>query len=128
MILNVAKSLTGDLRQVPPQYSAIKKDGVRAYKVARAGLEIELAARIVNVEKFNITSIQLPLVGFEITCSKGTYIRSIARDFGKALNSGAYLESLCRTRIGEFGIEEAVTLDELAEIFGESMAFRDMSL
>ncbi|OYU96276.1 MAG: tRNA pseudouridine(55) synthase TruB [Bacteroidetes bacterium B1(2017)] len=124
-ILDAAKSLTGYLDQIPPVFSAIKKDGVRAYEAARAGDEIKLDARRVLVQDFKITHINLPLVGFEITCSKGTYIRSIARDFGKALNNGAYLETLCRTQIGNFTIDEAITIDELAETFAEPLKYKE---
>lgn len=126
MIYAAAKTLVGELDQVPPLFSAIKKDGVRAYQMARAGSDIELPSRKVRVDSFVITHINLPYIGFEIKCSKGTYIRSLARDLGKALNSGAYLESLCRTKIGNFGLDEAITLDEMAEIFGETMVFREM--
>lgn len=120
-IFAAAKALTGELDQIPPLFSAIQTDGKRAYELARAGSDISLPARKVMVHSFEITSIQLPLVYFKITCSKGTYIRSLARDFGKLLNNAAYLESLCRTNIGNFSINEAFTLDELAESFGEEL-------
>ncbi|MCF8425987.1 MAG: tRNA pseudouridine(55) synthase TruB [Bacteroidia bacterium] len=124
-IADAAQQLTGALDQIPPIFSAIKKDGKRAYVSAREGVEIKMESRKVFVESFRITEIELPLVGFEIVCSKGTYIRSLARDFGKLLNNGAYLESLCRTKIGEFSLEQATTLDELAESFGERMIFKE---
>lgn len=125
MIEAAARSLTGELSQVPPLFSAIKKDGVRAYDRARAGSDMELDARKVMVHSFKITSINMPFVGFEIVCSKGTYIRSLARDFGRAMQNGAYLETLRRTCIGEFNLEQAITLDELAEIFGETPSLKN---
>lgn len=125
-ILKAAQKLTGEISQIPPLFSAVQIDGKRAYDLARAGSQMQLEARNVVVHQFTITGIDLPLVHFEITCSKGTYIRSLARDFGKALNNGAYLDSLCRTRIGEFTIDEAVTLDELAETFAEPLSLKSM--
>jgi len=125
MIEAAAQSLVGELDQIPPLFSAIKKDGVRAYQMARSGSTVELPSRKVRVDKFTITHIHLPYIGFEIACSKGTYIRSLARDFGKALNNGAYLESLCRTKIGDFSLDEAITIDEMAEIFGETLVFKE---
>jgi len=97
---------------VPPMFSAVRVDGKRMYKLARAGEEIELKARPIEILDFEITFCELPLVGFRIACTKGTYIRSIARDFGLALNSGAYLDSLCRTKIGDFSLENAQTPEE----------------
>lgn len=119
-----AKQLTGELSQVPPLYSAIQKDGKRAYEYAREGVKMELAPRKVFVHSFEITDIAFPLISFKITCSKGTYIRSLARDFGEILNNAAYLDSLCRTEIGDFSLNEAFTLDELAESFGEELSLR----
>jgi tRNA pseudouridine55 synthase len=124
MIYAAAQQLTGTLSQIPPLFSAIQKDGKRAYEYARAGVDMELPARNVLVHSFEITSISLPLVSFKITCSKGTYIRSLARDFGKILHNAAYLDSLCRTEIGNFTLNEAFTLDELAETFGEELSWR----
>ena len=111
-ILTIAKKFTGELEQMPPMYSAIKKDGKKSYEAARAGEEIIHDLRKIFIREFEITKIEMPLVYFRIVCSKGTYIRSIAFDFGKALNSGAYLNSLCRTRIGEFKIEEATDVED----------------
>lgn len=109
LILETAKSFIGKQEQVPPMFSAVRVDGKRLYTLARAGEEIELKARPIEIFEFEITSCELPLVGFRIACSKGTYIRSIARDFGLALNSGAYLDSLCRTKIGHFSLENALS-------------------
>jgi tRNA pseudouridine55 synthase len=125
-IYAAAAQLTGWLDQVPPIFSAIQKDGKRAYELARAGEKVELASRKVLVESFKITHINMPYVGFEIVCSKGTYIRALARDFGKLLGNGAYLESLQRTRIGNFSMDEGFTLDELAETFAEPLKYKDM--
>jgi len=99
--------------QIPPVYSAIKVGGKRAYKFARKDEELKLESRKVNIREFEITRIAMPDVDFRISCSKGTYIRSIARDFGEALQSGAHLTSLRRTRIGEFRVADAMKLDEL---------------
>jgi tRNA pseudouridine55 synthase len=108
-----AKVLTGTIHQLPPMHSAIKIGGKRAYQFARKGQEIEMKHREVEVKSFAITDIQLPEVSFRIVCSKGTYIRSIARDFGEALGVGAYLTGLRRTRIGSFKIEDALSVEEV---------------
>ncbi len=100
----VAESLTGDIDQYPPVFSAVKIDGKRAYESARKGEKVEVKLRKVKVSKFDIDSSEFPKVHFRIVCSKGTYIRSIASDFGKALNSGAHLSSLRRERIGQYSI------------------------
>lgn len=108
LIQNAVKQFSGDIEQVPPLFSAIMVDGKRAYTLARAGEEIELKARTISIYEFEITRIALPEVDFRIVCSKGTYIRSIARDFGLALNSGAHLSALRRTRIGAYKVEDAI--------------------
>lgn len=97
----------GEIQQFPPAHSAIKVDGKRLYERARAGEKVELKARSVVIYDFQITQIELPFLEFEVHCSKGTYIRSLAHDFGKALNSGAYLTALRRTKIGELDVEDA---------------------
>lgn len=112
-IRKAAQSLTGKLSQLPPAHSAIKVDGKRAYKFARQGKEIELKPREVEVFEFEITSIALPMIDFRIVCSKGTYIRSLARDIGEKLGVGAYLSQLCRTRIGTFLLKDAVSIDDV---------------
>lgn len=104
---------TGSIEQLPPMHSAIRVGGKRAYEFARQGKEIELKPRTVAVRIFELTAVNLPEVSFRIVCSKGTYIRSIARDFGDALGVGAYLSALCRTRIGEFRLEDAITVDQV---------------
>jgi len=98
---------------MPPIYSAIKKDGVALYELARRGVDVELKARAVNIQSFELTTIELPLVHFKVVCSTGTYIRSLANDFGAALGCGAYLSNLRRTRIGEFKVDDAISMEEL---------------
>ncbi|MFN4235296.1 MAG: tRNA pseudouridine(55) synthase TruB [Bacteroidia bacterium] len=115
LLLNTTKSLTGEIMQKPPIFSAKKIDGERAYEAARRGDDVEMPARKVTIETFDLTNINLPDVDFRIVCSKGTYIRSIAHDFGIALNSGAHLTSLRRTKIGEFAVENAYTIERLIE-------------
>lgn len=115
LIYETVKQFIGKQQQVPPMFSAIKVDGKRVYELARLGKEIELKARDIDILNFEITFCKLPHVGFKINCTKGTYIRSIARDFGLALNSGAYLTELCRTKIGDFSIEDSKTPDEFIE-------------
>jgi tRNA pseudouridine55 synthase len=112
-ITDAAKTLTGELSQLPPQHSAIRIGGKRAYSYARKGNEIELKPRAVEVKTFEITQVNLPEIHFRIVCSKGTYIRSLARDFGNILGVGAYLASLRRTRIGSYSVSEALTLDQV---------------
>lgn len=107
------KPFIGTIEQLPPMHSAIRIGGKRAYAFARKGQEIELQPRAVEIKAFEITSINLPEVTFRIVCSKGTYIRSIARDYGNALGVGAYLTALCRTRIGTYTLENALTLDQV---------------
>jgi len=103
--------------QVPPLFSAIKKNGVRLYELARKGEKIEIKSRKIKIETFEITKIKIPNIEFRVVCSKGTYIRSLANDFGKALNTGAHLSSLRRTKIGDFEVNNAVTPEEfLGEI------------
>ncbi|MBW4888873.1 tRNA pseudouridine(55) synthase TruB [Mucilaginibacter sp. HMF5004] len=104
---------TGDIQQYPPAHSAVKVNGERLYEKARRGEEVELRLRFVTVSEFEITRVELPEVDFRVVCSKGTYIRSLVNDFGKALNNGAYLSKLCRTRSGNFKLEEAFEVMEL---------------
>ena len=115
-IIQAAKNFLGTIQQVPPLHSAIKVDGKRAYKLARQGKDIELKPREVVISAFDILEINKAAVSFRIVCSKGTYIRSIARDFGNILGVGAYLTDLCRTRIGEFMLKDAKTIDEINPI------------
>ncbi len=112
-IQTATKKFIGVIQQIPPLHSAIKVDGKRAYKLARKGSDLELKPREVTVSEFEITKIQKPEVHFRIVCSKGTYIRSLARDFGNELGVGAYLTGLCRTRIGKFKLTDALTIDQI---------------
>jgi tRNA pseudouridine55 synthase len=116
MMLDVAKQLTGNIMQVPPVFSAKQVDGQRAYDLARAGKTVELKANAIEVAKFTIDSSRFPEIDFEITCSKGTYIRSMAHDFGKLLHSGGTLIRLRRTKSGTFDVEKAFTVDALLEV------------
>lgn len=118
-IKDATKQFTGDIMQMPPIHSAIKKEGKRAYEYARAGKEIQLEARPVQIMEFEITAIQLPEVHFRVTCSTGTYIRSLAHDFGHALGCGAYLQELRRTKIGEFNVDDAFSPAELITYWRE---------
>lgn len=102
------QSFIGEINQVPPLFSAIKINGQRAYDIARKGGEAEIKSRVVHIYDFKITRIELPEVDFLVSCSKGTYIRSLARDFGEKLNSGAYLTNLRRTAIGDYRVEDAL--------------------
>ncbi len=109
------KAFTGEIQQVPPIYSAIKKEGTALYELARRGEAVAPEPRTVVIHSFDITGIALPEVQFKITCSTGTYIRSIANDFGAALGCGGYLSSLRRTRIGEFNVSDAMTMEGFLE-------------
>jgi len=115
LIHKTTKRFIGDIEQFPPIFSAIKKDGKRLYEFARAGENVEVKAREVHISEFEITKINLPEVQFRTVCSKGTYIRSLAHDFGKALSSGAHLSQLRRTKIGGFKVEKAMTPDAFLE-------------
>jgi len=112
-ILNTAKSFIGVIEQTPPIFSAIKVDGKRAYSEARKGREVKLKSRKIRIEQFEITTISIPEIKFRVVCSKGTYIRSLANDFGKQLGVGGYLSELRRTKIGEFSVENAKSISEL---------------
>jgi len=116
-ILEAVKKLTGDIMQTPPIHSAIKKDGKRSYDLARAGKEVVLEARAVTVGEFEITAIKLPEVHFRVVCSTGTYIRSLAKDFGELLGCGAYLQELRRTKIGNFAVEDALTPQQWKDLW-----------
>lgn len=114
-VIEAAEKLTGNILQIPPMHSAIKVDGKRVYESARAGKEVKMEARPVEVREFEITRFEGNEVDFRISCSKGTYIRSLARDLGEILGVGAYLKKLCRTRIGTYRLEEARELLSLVE-------------
>ena len=113
MLKETTKQFTGEISQVPPIHSAIKQAGKPVYLLARKGVDIKLEPRKITVFEFEITKVELPLVSFRVVCTTGTYIRSLVNDFGAALGCGAYLSSLCRTRIGDFTLDQSVSIDEL---------------
>lgn len=112
LIQSTLVQFIGEIDQKPPVFSAIKKDGIRMYEHARAGAEIEMESRKTTIHEFEITRIELPEIDFRVVCSKGTYIRSLANDYGKALNSGAHLAVLRRTKIGDFDVLNAISPEE----------------
>jgi tRNA pseudouridine55 synthase len=111
-LVEATKSFTGEILQTPPAHSAIKKDGMVAYKMARQGIEMKLDPRKVTISVFEIVKYETPLVYFRVVCTTGTYIRSLANDFGASLGCGAHLSSLCRTRIGEYTLDNAISIPE----------------
>ena len=115
LIKNATSQFIGDINQYPPVFSAIKKDGKRLYEFARAGEDVEIKSRKVNISEFEITKIDGLNIDFRVVCSKGTYIRSLAHDFGKALNSGAHLSALRRTKIGNFNVIDALSPEKFIE-------------
>jgi tRNA pseudouridine55 synthase len=115
MIMGATQHFTGKIMQTPPAHSAIKKSGTPAYILARKGKEVKMDPRPITISSFEITAIQLPVVQFKVICSTGTYIRSLANDFGEALGCGAYLSSLRRTRIGTFNVDDALTIEKFTE-------------
>jgi tRNA pseudouridine55 synthase len=112
-IKSATSKFTGEIQQVPPAHSAIKVGGKRVYELARQGIDVIMQPRKVTIKEFEIKKIDLPHIHFRVVCSTGTYIRSLAKDFGDALDCGAYLSSLCRTRIGEFSVTDALTIDDI---------------
>lgn len=117
LIHEVTKQFIGDIEQYPPIFSAIKKDGKRLYEFARAGETVEIKPRTIHISEFDITNISDNNVEFRVVCSKGTYIRSLANDFGKALHSGAHLSALRRTKIGDFNVADALSPEQfIAEL------------
>lgn len=114
-IYEATKPFLGVISQIPPIFSAIKINGKRLYELARKGKTIDIPSREVEIKAFEILEIALPIIKFKVVCSKGTYIRSLVYDFGKALQSGAYMSALCRTRNGDFKIEEAFSVVDFIE-------------
>ena len=110
-----AKQFIGEINQVPPIHSAIKQEGKPVYLLARKGSDVKLQSRIITIHEFEITNIELPVTSFRVVCTTGTYVRSLAYDFGAALGCGAYLSSLRRTRIGAYTVEESVSPEDFAE-------------
>lgn len=119
MIYAFAKANTGILQQRPPIFSALKKDGKRLYEFARKDQKVDIPTREITIHEFEITRISLPEVDFRVSCSKGTYIRSLAYDFGKGLNSGAHLTALRRTKIGDHEVAHAITLTDFENSFSQ---------
>ena len=120
LIYDTTKQFIGKIQQTPPLFSAIKINGKRAYDIARAGETAEIKSKEITITEFEITRIELPEVDFRVVCSKGTYIRSLARDFGLALNSGGHLIKLCRTRIGSYKLDDAMSLKEFEKTFAQN--------
>ena len=116
-ILKNTQQFLGKIQQQPPIFSALKQNGKRLYEYAREGSKIEIPSRAVTITEFEITKIELPCIEFRIVCGKGTYIRSLAHDFGKSLNNGAHLSGLRRTKIGEFRVEDAISVLEFERLF-----------
>ena len=125
MITSVAKKMIGEQDQVPPIFSAKKVDGKRAYDMARQGEDVVLKPKRITISNFELTGISMPEVRFLVTCSKGTYIRSIAHDFGKLLNSGAHLSALRREQIGPYSLADALTMDEMIDRINRSDSDRN---
>lgn len=119
-LFEAAKKLTGNIMQVPPIYSAIKIDGKKSYVQARKNQALDLPARPLVIYEFELTNIALPFIDFRVRCSKGTYIRSLANDFGKLLNNGAYLTALRRTKIGSYCIKDAFKIEDWEKLIDES--------
>lgn len=121
LIEDARSTFLGTIAQVPPVYSAIKVDGKRAYASARQGVTLELQARNVEINRFDLDTSQFPTLSFRVVCSKGTYIRSLARDFGIALQSGAHLASLRRERIGQFDVANALSVEDAVQFIKERL-------
>ena len=122
LIQQTTQTFIGEIQQLPPIFSALKKDGKRLYEYAREGQVVEMKPRTIEISKFEITRIALPEIDFRVVCSKGTYIRSLAYDFGKALSSGAHLSALQRTKIGDYNVDKAITPTEF-----ENLVFSNLS-
>ena len=114
-IYATTQQFMGEIWQLPPQHSAIKKDGVRLYETARQGIEVKVDPRKVTIDNFEITKVDLPNIEFRVNCSTGTYIRSLVNDFGTALGVGAYMSALRRTKIGEFDVANAIKWEDLRD-------------
>ena len=118
LILETAQQFIGEILQTPPLFSAVKKDGERLYEIARRGDTTDIPARKIQIYEFDITSVDMPEITFRVKCSKGTYIRALAHDFGKALHSGAYLSALRRTKIGDYEVENGISPSTFQEWMG----------
>ena len=113
LITGATKKFIGTFEQMPPIFSAKKIKGKKAYELAREGKKVDIKPKVITIDEFDITNIDMPLIGFKVICHKGTYIRSLAYDFGKELESGAHLSELCRTRIGTHKIEDAYSIEDI---------------
>lgn len=113
IITEATQRFTGEIMQVPPVHSAIKQGGKRVYALARQGIAVKMEPRKIYISRFDITGVDLPVITFRVVCSTGTYIRSLANDLGEALGCGGYLSSLCRTRIGEYALQDALDIGQL---------------
>lgn len=111
-IHEATQQFIGDIQQQPPVFSALKKEGKRLYEYARAGEEVVIPTRTIHISAFEITSIEMPAISFRVACGKGTYIRSLAHDFGKALENGGHLSALRRTKIGDYSIDDALSIED----------------
>jgi tRNA pseudouridine55 synthase len=120
-IQDATKKFIGEIQQLPPIFSAIKKDGVALYELARRGEEVELKARTITIAEFEITKIEMPIVHFRVLCGTGTYIRSLAHDMGAVLGSGAYLSELRRTKIGDYEVKNALSMEGFLEQIAASI-------
>ena len=120
MILETTKQFTGEILQTPPIHSAIKQNGKPVYLLARKGVDVKLEPRKITIKDFEITAVHLPVISFKVVCTTGTYIRSLANDFGAVLGCGGYLSSLRRTRIGHFMAENALNMEEVVALINNS--------
>ena len=116
LIRETTKQFTGEILQTPPIHSAIKQKGKPVYLLARKGIDVILEPRKITIKEFEITNIEMPVISFRVVCTTGTYIRSLANDFGNALGCGGYLSKLRRTRIGNFLVEDAISMEEFANL------------
>lgn len=123
LINEIAKKFIGKQLQTPPSHSAVKIDGIRAYVNARKGIAVEMIPKEVDIKEIEIMAIDLPRIDIRVVCSKGTYIRSLAHDFGKELGCGAHLSSLCRNRIGDYLLKDAHTMDEFMRKYSSEISF-----
>ena len=123
LIMQTKEKFVGVITQTPPMFSAIKNNGKPLYELARRGIEIERKEREIEIYNFEITKIELPDIYFQINCSKGTYIRVVANEFGKALGCGAHLSVLRRIKIGNYSVDDALTIDEFREQFSQVSNF-----
>lgn len=120
LVESVLKGFEGEQSQVPPLFSAVKVDGRRAYKYARGGEDVEIKPKTITIEKIELLDYSMPYIKIRVACSKGTYIRALARDIGKALESGAYLTGLRRTRVGDISIDKCMTFSQFKEMLGQN--------